>query len=58
MLWSKHYIEVSEFMELMDVHDNLNEPIIYYKHSNNKCIFVVRNGTDIYYSMIKRDDYE
>ena len=54
----EHYIEVKEFMELMDVHDNLNEPIIYYKHSNNKCIFVVRNGTDIYYSMIKRDDYD
>ena len=54
----EHYIEVKEFMELMDVHDNLNEPIIYYKHSNNKCIFVVRNGTDIYDSMIKRDDYD
>lgn len=54
----EHYIEVKEFMELMDVHDNLNEPIIYYKLSNNKCIFIVRNGTDIYYSMIKRDEFD
>lgn len=54
----EHYIEVKEFMELMDVHDNLNEPIIYYRHSCNKSIFVVRNGTDIYYWIIRRDDYE
>ncbi len=51
-------IEVSEFMELMDVHDNLHEPIIYYKTSVNKCTFVVRNGKDIYYTIIKRDEYE
>ena len=54
----EHYIEVKEFMELMDVHDNINEPIIYYRHSSNKSIFVVRNGQDIYYSIIRRDDYE
>ncbi len=54
----EHYIEVKEFMELMDVHDNLNEPIIYYRNSNNKSIFVVRNGNDVYYSLIRRDDFE
>ena len=54
----EHYIEVKEFMELMDVHDNLNEPIIYYKNSNNASIFVVRNGTDIYYTIIRRSDFE
>lgn len=51
-------IEVREFMELMDVHDNLHEPIIYYKTSVNKCTFVVRNGKDIYYTIIKRDECE
>ncbi len=51
-------IEVSDFMELMDVHDNLHEPIIYYKTNVNKCTFVVRNGKDIYYTVIKREDYE
>ena len=51
-------IEVREFMELMDVHDNLHEPIIYYKTSVNKSTFVVRNGKDIYYTVIKRDECE
>ena len=54
----EHCIEVKEFMELMDVHDNINEPIIYYKHGNNMSIFVVRNGKDIYYSVIRREDFE
>jgi len=55
----EHYIEVNDFMELLDVHDNLNEPIIYYKSSNNtRSTFVVRNGTDVYYAVIKRDEYE
>ena len=53
------YIEVSDFMELLDVHDNLNEPIIYYKNSKNTAsIFVVRNKSDIYYSIIRRDEYD
>ena len=56
---NENYIEVNDFMELLDVHDNLNEPIIYYKNSSNtKSIFVVRNGTDIYYSIIKREEYD
>ncbi len=54
-----NYIEVKDFMELLDVHDNLNEPIIYYKNSNNTTsTFVVRNGSDIYLSVIKRDEYD
>ena len=53
-----HYIEISEFMELMDVHDNLNEPIIYYKNDENSSIFTVRNGNDIYYWTINRKDYD
>ena len=51
-------IEVREFMELMDVHDNLHVPIIFYKTSVNKCTFVVRNGKDIYYTIIKREEFE
>ena len=55
----EHYIEVNDFMELLDAHDNLNEPIIYYKnHKNTRSTFVVRNGTDIYYAVIKRDEYD
>lgn len=54
----KNYIEVKDFMELLDVHDNVNEPIIYYKNSENLSVFVIKNGHDIYYSTIKRSDYE
>ena len=54
----EHYIEVNDFMELMDVHDNVNEPIIYYRNNNNRSTFVVRNGSDIYYSVIKRDEFD
>lgn len=55
----ENYIEVNDFMELLDVHDNLNEPIIHYKNSNNTASsFVVRNANDIYYTIIKRDEYD
>ena len=52
------YVEVNDFMELMDVHDNLNEPIIFYRNTKNESVFVVRNKKDIYYWKIKRKDYE
>lgn len=54
----ENYIEVNNFMELLDVHDNLNEPIIYYKNSNKSSIFAVRNNKDVYYVLIERDEYE
>lgn len=52
------YIEVNDFMELMDVHDNLNVPIIYYRNNDNKSVFTVRNNNDIYYWVIERDEYD
>ena len=48
-------IEVIDFFELMDVHDNLNVPIVYYKDSKNKSTFVVRNEKDVYYCVIERN---
>ena len=54
----ENYIEVENFMELLDVHDNVNEPIIYYKNSDDLSIFVIKNGKDNYYSQIKRSDYD
>ena len=54
----ENYIEVKNFMELLDVHDNINEPIIYYKNSENLSVFVIKNGKDNYYSQIKRSDYD
>ena len=49
-------IEVNDFLELMDVHDNLNIPIIFYRDNANKSTFVVRNEKTVYYCIIKRDN--
>ncbi len=54
----ENYIEVKSFMELLDVHDNVNEPIIYYKNSEDISIFVIKNVHDIYYTVIKRSDFD
>ena len=53
-----NYIEVKEFMELMDVHDNLGEPILYYKNNIDESVFAVRNNKDIYYYKITRDELD
>ena len=55
---SNNTIEVKDFMELLDVHDNFNIPIIYYKINKYMCVFLVRNNNDIYYNVMKSDDYE
>ncbi|MCR4581214.1 MAG: DUF5305 domain-containing protein, partial [Bacilli bacterium] len=51
-------IEVKDFMELLDVHDNFNIPIIHYRISKYMSVFIVKNNDDIYYSIMKSDDYE
>ena len=45
-------------MELLDVHDNINAPIIYYNESKDKSIFAIRNNNDVYYYVVKRKDIE
>lgn len=49
-----NYIEVNSFLELMDVHDNLNLPIIFYRDDDSKCTFAVRDDKNIYFCEIKR----
>ena len=51
-------IEVKDFEELLDVHDNFNIPIIFYRISDKKSIFVVKNNNDIYYCSMKKEDYK
>ena len=51
-------IEIKDFMELLDVHDNLNIPIVYYRINSTKSLFIVKNENDIYYYVIKSDDFE
>ena len=58
MYEGESYIEVKDFMELLDVHDNLNEPIIHYANSEDLSVFVIKNGNDTYYTSVKRSDYE
>ena len=53
-----NYIEVKDFMELLDVHDNVNEPIIYYKNNEDLSVFVVKTGHDTYYSLVRRSDLD
>ena len=50
-------IEVKDFQELLDVHDNFNIPIVYYKLSSYACVFVVKYNDDIYFNVMKSDDY-
>lgn len=52
------YIEVKDFMELIDVHDNTNEPIVHYSNNNNLSVFVVKNNNETYYTVLKRSDYD
>ena len=54
---SLNTIEVKDFMELLDVHDNFNIPIVYYKLSNYMCVFLVKNSNDVYYVVMRSDDY-
>ena len=51
-------IAVKEFEELLDVHDNLNVPIIYYRLNSYASLFIVRHNSDIYYCVIKSSDFE
>ena len=58
MYEGESYIEVKNFMELLDVHDNVNEPIIHYANNDDLSVFVIKNDKDTYYTTIKRTDFE
>lgn len=52
-------IEIEKFTELLDVRDNLKEPIMYYviaKHQ--KCMFYINTGDKLYLTTIKKVDLE
>ena len=58
MIEGENYIEVKDFMELLDVHDNINEPIIHYANNDDLNVFVIKNGNDTYYTLLYRSDFE
>ena len=51
-------IEVKDFMELLDVHDNLNIPIIYYRLNSTASLFMIRDDKQVYYNIIRSDDFD
>ena len=52
-------IKVKEFNELVDVHDNLNQPILYYEVTKHqKSYFYIKSNDDIYLTTIKAVDLE
>ena len=56
---NKTIIKVKDFLELIDVRDNLKIPILYCQISNhNKCAFYIINGDIIYLKIIKAIDLE
>ena len=50
-------IEIHDFVELLDVHDNIKLPIICYKDTKNKkCIFYITSVHEIYlYELLEKD---
>ena len=54
----KDYVEVMDFMELLDAHDNLGVPIMHYRNSKNLNYFVVKAPEITYFAVLKRKDYE
>lgn len=52
-------IKVENFDELLDVRDNLKQPIMYYVVTKHvKCHFYINNGEKIYITTIKKVDLE
>ena len=52
-------IKVKEFSELVDVHDNINQPILYYEVTKHqKSYFYIKSNDDIYLTTIKAVDLE
>lgn len=52
-------IEVKSFTELLDVRDNLKEPIIYYNVIEHiEGIFYIKSHNDIYLLTVKNKDLE
>ena len=54
-----HVIDVSTFQELLDVHDNLGIPIMYYvNEEHKKCTFYVNHDTDMFVLKINAEDLD
>ncbi len=56
---NSNVIKTERFEELLDVHDNLQAPIIYYEVTKHqKCYLYVKNNNDVYLLQLKAVDME
>ena len=55
----KEVININKFTELLDIHDNLQKPIMYYSViEHESCYFYINNDNVIYMLMINKADLE
>lgn len=55
----KEIIKINKFTELLDIHDNLQKPIMYYSVVDHEsCYFYINNDNVIYLLAIKKTDLE
>lgn len=55
----KEIIKIEKFSELLDVHDNLGLPIMYYQVAKHqKCYFYVYYNNSVYLNTVKSIDFE
>lgn len=55
---SNKRVNVETFQELLDVRDNLKEPIKYYIVNDKECIFYLNHNKEVYVLNIKADELE
>ena len=55
----KEIVKIDKFTELLDIHDNLQLPIMYYVvNKHQKCYFYINHSNTIYLVVIKAVDLE
>ena len=55
----KEIIKINKFTELLDIHDNLQKPIMYYTViEHESCYFYINNDNVIYILAIQKSDLE
>ena len=58
-LTQKNIVKIQKFTELLDIRDNLKQPIMYYNVSDHeKCYFYIDYNDKVYLTTIKKVDLE
>jgi len=52
-------VEVDKFTEMLDVHDNLKVPVMYYVvKENEKCYFYIKHDNMLYLKTVEKSDFK